>query len=295
MADPGQPGRQRHDPAEADPRLVMGLLDYVTATSLDEDYRLASERRRAAQPDVTDVAGSRGRPRRRGTMVLVVLAVFGLMVATAALRTARGADESARSRASLVEQITVRRADLAAQRDTIRKLTAEIADRRNSDLQATAEGRAVQDQLTRLGLATGTVATTGPGIQIRVDDAPGADNDPRLQVQAGDLQQLVNGLWQVGAEAISINGERLTSLSPIRDASEAITVNFTSLTRPYVISAVGNPDTMAGDLLGTAGGGAWVTLQSIGLQFDVTPRDSLRLPAAKPVTLRSARERRSHR
>ena len=40
-----------------------------------------------------------------------------------------------------------------------------------------------------------------------------------------DLQKLVNGLWAAGAEAISINGQRLTNLSAIREAGEAITVN----------------------------------------------------------------------
>ena len=43
-----------------------------------------------------------------------------------------------------------------------------------------------------------------------VDDAPGATTD-KQQVLDQDLQQLVNGLWLVGAEAISINGHRLTN------------------------------------------------------------------------------------
>jgi uncharacterized protein YlxW (UPF0749 family) len=104
------------------------------------------------------------------------------------------------------------------------------------------------------------------------------------------MQKLVNGLWEVGAEAISINGQRLTAVSPIRDAGSAITVNFVSLRRPYTISAIGNSKTMAADLVSTAGGQQWVNLQSIGLLFDVTNEDSMLLPAAKPVSLRSAHE-----
>ena len=58
-----------------------------------------------------------------------------------------------------------------------------------------------------------------------VDDAPDTTDD-KQRVLDLDLQKLVNGLWQVGAEAISINGQRLTSLSAIRDAGSSITVNF---------------------------------------------------------------------
>ena len=70
-----------------------------------------------------------------------------------------------------------------------------------------------------------------------------------------------------------------------------MTVNYTSLRAPYTISAIGNPKTMGAALLDTAGGQAWVTLQStFGLQFAVDTKDSMLLPAAKRVTLRVARQ-----
>jgi uncharacterized protein YlxW (UPF0749 family) len=135
---------------------------------------------------------------------------------------------------------------------------------------------------------SGARPARGPGIQVTVDDAPGAPSF-KQKVQAPDLQKLVNGLWQVGAEAISINGQRLTSLSSIRDAGSAITVNYVSLRPPYTVSAIGNPKTIGARLLDTAGGQALLTLQStFGLQFDVNTKDSMLLPAANRVTLRTA-------
>ena len=59
-----------------------------------------------------------------------------------------------------------------------------------------------------------------------------------------DLQILVNGLWESGAEAISINGHRLSNLTAIRGAGDAITVDYRSLTRPYQIEAIGDPRTL---------------------------------------------------
>jgi uncharacterized protein YlxW (UPF0749 family) len=264
----------------------MGLLDHVTATSLDEDYAHVAERRASS--------GGSERSAHPGPAALAVLAVFGVLVATAAVQTSRNADESASSRESLVEQLRSRRAALEQRQDTIARLRREIGVRRAGQLAATEQGRALQTRLSRLSVDTGSAATRGPGISVVVDDAPGT-TDPRQMVQAPDLQKLVNGLWQVGAEAISINGQRLTAVSPIRDAGSAVTVNFRSLRRPYTVSAVGNPRTMGARLLDTAGGQAWVTLQSIGLQFEIETEDTMVLPAAKPVSLRWAREREGRR
>jgi uncharacterized protein YlxW (UPF0749 family) len=263
----------------------MGLLEHVTATSLDADYAAAAQRRAEQDPG--------GRPGRPGRVALVVLAAFGVLVATAGVQTARTADESASSRSSLIKQANDRKAQLADRRASLRALQRQVSTLRSRNLAATSQGRQVQRQLTALGVASGSSATRGPGIQVTVDDAPGA-KDFKQQVQAPDLQKLVNGLWQVGAEAVSINGQRLTSLSAIRDAAGSVTVNFRSLRAPYTISAVGNPKTMGAALLDTAGGQTWVTLQStFGLQFAVDTKDSMLLPAAKRVTLRVARQDRS--
>jgi uncharacterized protein YlxW (UPF0749 family) len=266
----------------------MGLLDYVTATSLDADYAEVARRREAA--------GSSGRPPKghRGRLTVVALAVFGVLVATAAVQTSRDARSSAASRESLVKQADARKAALNQRRKLVRDLQAQIAVLQASSLEATTEGRAVAEQLSRLGVLTGSEPTRGPGIQVHVDDAPGATT-PERQVQSQDLQKLVNALWTVGAEAIAINGQRLTSLSPIRDAAGSVTVNFRSISRPYTVSAIGSSRQMGAQLLDTAGGRAWVTLQSnFGLQFTIDTKDSMELPAATRLALRHAHQPRDH-
>jgi uncharacterized protein YlxW (UPF0749 family) len=256
----------------------MGLLDYLTATSMDEDYAHVSRRRANGGP------ASKGRP---GRVALVVLAVFGVLVATAALQTSRTADESASSRASLVKQADAGRAQLGSRRALVSDLRRQIAALQADDLRETARGRALETRMTRLGVQAGTVPTRGPGIEVRLDDAPNAKTYEQ-RVQAPDVQKLVNALWQSGAEAVSVDGQRLTSLSAIREAAGSITVNFASLSRPYTVQAIGDPKTMGARLLDTSGGQTWVTLQSFGLQFDVNTKDSMLLPAAKRATLRSA-------
>jgi len=269
------------------PQAVMGLLNYITATSLDEDYAHVSRQRRAAvdDPAVEEPAAKR-QPVRGG---LVVLAAFGVLVATAGVQTARDADVSATSRESLVRQVNARSAQLTRQRTTVQDLQRELSGLRSGQLNATTEGRSLSARLDRLGVLTGGAAAEGPGVEVVVDDAPGAKS-PKFQVQGQDLQKLANGLWAAGAEAVAVNGQRLTSLSAIRDAGSAITVNYVSLRRPYTVSAIGNPKQLGARLLDTSGGQTWATLQSFGLKFAVTTKDQMLLPAARRTTLRYAHQ-----
>ena len=273
-----KPPRPVNDPP---PQAVMGLLNYLTATSLDEDYAHVSQQR-----------ATTGAPARRspGTVGLVVLAVFGVLVATAAVQTSRNADESASSRESLVKQVNSRKAELNDKRAQAISLTRTVAALQDSNLDATNQGRAVRSRLDRLGMVTGSVPAKVQGIRVVVDDAPNATTD-KQQVLDQDLQKLVNALWLVGAEAISINGQRVTNLTAIREGGSAITVNFVSMKRPYTVSAIRNKNQMGAKLLDTDGGRTWLTLRaSFGLKFDVTSEDSMTLPAADPFALRYAHE-----
>ena len=119
------------------------------------------------------------------------------------------------------------------------------------------------------------------------NDAPNATSS-RNEVLDTDLQRLVNGFWEAGAEAIAVNGERLTNLSTIRTAGGAITVNARSLAPPYVVNVIGDKDTLPARFAETSSGQAWLDLQrDVGLRLTITPVSSLRLPATE-VSLRYA-------
>lgn len=269
------------DPSDtsAPPQVRMGLLDYVTATSMDEDYAHVAER---AQKDPDR------KPVRPGVAALVAMGLFGLLAVTAAVQTARNASDVAQGRESLVAQVQRRNAQVDTRRDRIEELRTDVDSLQTRFLEATVRGRALSSRLARLSVRAGTVPVTGPGVKVVVDDAPGATG-PQEQVLDEDLQKLVNALWGSGAEAISINGQRLSNLSAIRVAGSAITVNFKSLAPPYTVLAVGNPDTIPGRFVDTTHGQDWLTLQSTyGLQFRMTSEESLRLPAVNQPNLRFA-------
>jgi uncharacterized protein YlxW (UPF0749 family) len=261
-------------------QVTMGLLPYLTAHAVDEDYAQAAARRATA-------TGSAGR-RRFGLGGALVLLVFAILAVTAAAQTSRNSGTEEKERQALIEQVKGRKAALEADRRTVARLQTET-DRLEADLlRNTSSSSGVVAQLRLLALRSGTSAVRGPGVQIVVDDAVNAQSD-RNKVLDVDLQKLVNGLWRAGAEAISINGERLTNLSAIRHAGTAITVNFTSLRRPYQVLAIGDPRTLPSRFADTTGGQAWLDLpREVGLRFSMRTQRSLRLPAAETPELRFA-------
>ncbi len=271
------------------PQAVMGLLNYLTATSLDEDYAHVSARR-AAEPPVATGDTRRGL-RRPSVAGLVALALFGVLVATAAAQTWRTKDDAAARHDQLVKQVLARKDALAALQDRARALRSETQTLENVLLQATAEGRAVQSRLNRLGVATGAAATQGPGVRIVVDSGPATSGND-AEVLDVDLQKMVNGLWLAGAEAISINGQRLTSLTAIKQGGDIMTVNYRKLSPPYTVSAIGNPDNLAARFVDTPGGQWWLDLQALyGLRFEINTvpdQEPLTLPAASRLSLRHA-------
>lgn len=257
----------------------MGLLNYITAFSMDQDYAQAAERR-----------ARRGRQRAvsPGTAAMVIVGLFGLLLATAAVQTSRNAVAVEEGRDELITQIEARSARLDARRSRIVEMRRDIDVLQARYLETTGAGRTVSARLERLGAATGRLPVTGPGVRIVVDDAPNATS-AKEQVLDQDLQHLVNGLWLSGAEAIGVNGQRITNLTSIRLAGSAITVNNVSLSGPYVVNAIGNPNALPARFVETEDGAEWLDLQATwGLQFHMTTEDSLRLPARTRLELRYA-------
>jgi uncharacterized protein YlxW (UPF0749 family) len=263
------------------PEHTMPLLALITQRSLDADYEHVAARKRASgTPDEP------GHPLPRRTAAVVLL-VFGLLVTVAAVQTSRNASVDDASRATLIDQVNLRRQSLA---DLQRQLS--LAEGRSLTLRSrlttlSTSEKAAQARLQRLEVRTGFGAVRGPGIEATVGDAPDAAG-PEL-VRDSDLALLTDALWAAGAEAISVNGERLTVLSAFRNVGLAVLVNSQPLTPPYVFSVVGDPDTLPANLLSSSVGGQWYALKdSLGLRFDVKDGGTMTLPAARQQPLRHA-------
>ena len=101
------------------------------------------------------------------------------------------------------------------------------------------------------------------------------------------------GWWASGAEAIAINGRRLSLRTAIRNAGDAITVDYRSLTHPYVVEAIGDPRALE-EGFRRSEGGRWVEglAQHYGVVWSVGRVDELTLLADPGLGVERARRTR---
>jgi uncharacterized protein YlxW (UPF0749 family) len=273
----------------------MSLLVDVMTRTVDPGYAAAA-RRRAERGDDSG-RGAQGRT----VLALVALVAIGALLGTAWLQTRGTRPAGVLAREQLAAEIQRQDAAAGALERGNAVLLGQIDAERRRQLELSAQS-GLADQVADLAMVTGASAVRGPGITVTMDDAAssqdaGGDGDPRSQetsddgrVLDQDLQLVVNGLWDAGAEAISINGQRLTALSAIRSAGEAILVDYRPLSPPYRISAIGNPDTLQTRFSDGPGGRDVQYLKdNFGVQVSIASGPNLLIPASAGLDTRRAK------
>lgn len=216
---------------------------------------------------------------RLAAALAVVVIVAVPLWAAKDLRSARMGGTAA---TALREQVA---RDLAAQdalESSIAELNAQVAD-----LQAALLPSDNVSSAAALAMHVGTVPVTGPGLRITLDDSAALSSTERIQDY--DLQILVNALWASGAEAIAIDGQRLSPSSAIRNAGEAVLVNLTPLSPPYVVEAIGASTDLQVRLARTRAAGHLAVLRdTYGITVTIDTADALVLNAAPSRGIRYA-------
>ena len=262
----------------------MSILEDIARQALDPAYADAAAHRAAATG-----ADPARRPARRSLAMAGVLAATLLLV-LAAVQTHRHAPSAARSRQTLLDQVHGETEAITTLEHRLGLLRDRTKALRNSLLQSTAAGSALAARLDQADLAAGTVAASGPGLRVVVDDASPNGGSDGNQVLDRDLQTLVNALWASGAEAVAIDGQRLTTQSAIRQAGSSILVNFEPVPRPYVIIAIGDPVAMATSFGASPAAARMRTYAQVyGLHFSFARAEALTVPRAPGLPLRYAK------
>ncbi|MBM3269375.1 MAG: DUF881 domain-containing protein [Candidatus Sericytochromatia bacterium] len=132
------------------------------------------------------------------------------------------------------------------------------------------------------------VDLVGPGVEVLIKDSAkplAKGEDPNIAiVHNDDLLRLVNELRTAGAEAIVINDQRMVESSEVTCAGTTILVNKSRIAPPFVIRAIGDPDTMVNAL--KMRGGIVEYLQFYGIQVNISKKSEVLVPAFSGSTLR---------
>lgn len=156
------------------------------------------------------------------------------------------------------------------------KISEFKSEQAGGDLQTVLE-----KELQEYKIITGYVPVEGPGVLVILSDGERGllegENPNNLLIHDVDVLNIVNDLKVAGAEAISINGQRLISISEINCAGPTIKINDQVYAQPYIIKAIGNPDYLQAAMKapGTYGN----LLKQVGLFIETNTSVNVRIPA----------------
>lgn len=218
--------------------------------------------------------------KRSGQIWITVICVILGVILTAQLRTQAGINQDIPTKrieemASLLKQAESERDALRTQLHKLQAQLNEAVDQKK-DIAA-----GIQNDLEQARALAGLTEVQGPGIIVTLNDStrvaqPGQDPNLFL-IHDEDLLKLVNELKAAGAEAITVNDQRVVAFTEIRCAGPTISVNNTRIGPPYVIQAIGDPTELESAL--KMRGGIIETIQFWGIQVQIEKKDNIVLPA----------------
>ncbi|MCR5481824.1 MAG: DUF881 domain-containing protein [Clostridia bacterium] len=139
----------------------------------------------------------------------------------------------------------------------------------------------LESELDKLRILNGTERVEGPGVIVTVDDGTRAlldgESINNLLVHDSDILLVLNELRRAGAEALSVNGQRILPTTSINCSGYTVRINGTTYARPFMIKAIGNGRRMADCLL--APEGVANSLKDWGIQFQVRLTDHIIIDA----------------
>lgn len=137
----------------------------------------------------------------------------------------------------------------------------------------------LQKELKQINIVAGLTDVKGPGITITLNDA--IEKNPLFFeedqiVHDTDIAQIVNELRAAGAEAISVNEQRITNTTAIRCVGPTIKVNDIKIGAPFIIKAIGNSQYLYSGL--TMKNGVLDSMKKYGLQVEVLQSENIQIP-----------------
>jgi uncharacterized protein YlxW (UPF0749 family) len=220
---------------------------------------------------------------RRTVSVGLVLALAGLMFTANARLAGSQEERHPQDLGELAEVESTRVASLAGQVDALR---ADVESLTEQGTRSVDVGDPEETAL--VALAAGRLAVTGPGLTVRLTDAP-ADGPLRedyppdyFVVHQQDLQAVINALWAGGAEAMALQDQRVTATTAFRCVGNVLSLGGRVYSPPYEVRAIGDPAQLRTALLASPDIQEYLDwVDAVGLGWSMTTEQTLDLPATE--------------
>lgn len=174
--------------------------------------------------------------------------------------------------------------------DKIAELNTKITEYQNASSKRNEANAALKRDLDEVKILAGQLAVKGAGIVVKLDDTAAIEKialdagmyDPNVYViHDSDILLIVNELRAARAEAISINGQRISANTEIRCVGPVISINDVRLTAPFEISAIGDPTVLANSL--KLRGGIIDSIKEANIDVTIEKKEEIIIPKLENV------------
>lgn len=177
-------------------------------------------------------------------------------------------------------ELTARIDQMKKERDVLQGQLARMRGQLD-DLSTGPHGTQIKEDIEPAFIFAGVTGVTGSGVEVTLQDSSAlfeyTDNPNFYIVHSEDILRVVNELKAAGAEAVAVNEQRLTATTGISCSGPTISINNTALVPPFVITAVGSPEILAGAL--NMRGGVVEFLKFCGIEVSVKKLEKVIIPA----------------
>jgi uncharacterized protein YlxW (UPF0749 family) len=211
--------------------------------------------------------------------VIAASVVLGFMLTVQFRSTAARLPVREQSRLATAETVKRLEDEQHSLKDRITQLRVQIVS-----LQQATDAKTVTADLDQQRLLAGLIAVRGPGVLVTLDDSPKiigpADDANNYIIHDYELRDVISLLWLAGAEAVSVNGERVVSISSLYCVGSTILVNDTRLSPPYEIRAIGESESLEQAVQNPKNlAKLRARVKTYGIQFKTAPQRETAIPA----------------
>ncbi|MDF2839588.1 MAG: hypothetical protein K0Q99_359 [Clostridia bacterium] len=207
-------------------------------------------------------------------LVCIVLGIM-LSIQFKTVKTGVGpvSESRARELASQLKKVREERDSLLTMKNDLEK---KIREYENQASTGSVSAKMLKAELDNARIIAGLEDVEGPGVIITLDDLNFGASVGFPLISHDKLLLLVNELNAAGAEAISINDQRIISTTEIRQANVHININTVEFAPPFIIKAIGDPKTLEGAVM--MRGGIIEGIQNIEIAVTVAQEQSIEIP-----------------
>jgi uncharacterized protein YlxW (UPF0749 family) len=231
-----------------------------------------ADRSSASPPAVTGPPARRDR--RASALIGLLTLVLGFAIAIQLHSRSTGDALAGARQDDLVAILDDQNNQEARLRTRVAQLQAELTKLREDGTNSAAARAQAQEQADAIGILTGTLPASGPGVTVRI-------TDPRRALKAADLLDVVEELRGAGAETIQFGPVRVGVSSAFADVNGGVVLDGTPLAPPFVVKAIGPAQTM--DTALNIPGGVAATARTAGGAATVTRADQVAITATRTL------------